>query len=113
MRLSPVLDVIREIAAGEAVQYASYKFVAGTAQRYRDAGVDWQRCIPKVPCRFRQSFFIKKSPYPCSPDSRVINSLSRLFSTVRLQDTRRLRGSANPRQPHMSQLSSLWTRGQP
>ena len=41
MRLSPVLDVIREAAAGEAIQYASYKFVAGTVQRYRDAGVDW------------------------------------------------------------------------
>jgi predicted dehydrogenase len=34
MRLGPMLETIREVAAGAAVQYASFKFVAGTVQRY-------------------------------------------------------------------------------
>ena len=41
MRHSPMLDVIRGVADGEAVHYLSFKFVAGPVERYRRAGVDW------------------------------------------------------------------------
>lgn len=41
MRHSPMLEVIREVAGGEPVQYLSFKFVAGPVERYRQAGVDW------------------------------------------------------------------------
>jgi predicted dehydrogenase len=41
MRLSPMLTVMRDVADGEAIQYLSFKFIAGTVDRYRQARVDW------------------------------------------------------------------------
>lgn len=36
-----LLDVLREQASGEAVQYLSFKFVGGLVERYREARCEW------------------------------------------------------------------------
>jgi predicted dehydrogenase len=41
IRYSPMIDTIREVAAGEAVQYAVFKFVGGMIDRYREQRVEW------------------------------------------------------------------------
>jgi predicted dehydrogenase len=41
MRYCPLIDTIREIAAGETLQYLSFKFVGGMVDRYRQQQVDW------------------------------------------------------------------------
>ena len=40
-RLSPMLDAITTIAAGEQVHYAGFRFIGGLTDRYREAGCDW------------------------------------------------------------------------
>ncbi len=40
-RQSPLLDAIRDAAAGEAVRVASFKFIGGMVDRYREARCDW------------------------------------------------------------------------
>ncbi len=40
-RQSPLLDAIRDAAAGEAVQVASFKFIGGMVDRYREARCEW------------------------------------------------------------------------
>src|SRR5258708_39659454 len=40
-RDSLLFNTIRETAAGEAVQYLAFKFVAGSNDRYRTAKCDW------------------------------------------------------------------------
>lgn len=41
MRYSPLVPTIRELAAGEQVQYVSLKFVGGMVDRYREQRVEW------------------------------------------------------------------------
>jgi predicted dehydrogenase len=41
LRYSPLIQTIREVAAGEAVQYITFKFVGGMVDRYRDQRVPW------------------------------------------------------------------------
>lgn len=41
IRYSPLIDTIREVAAGEAIHYAVFKFVGGMVDRYRDQRVPW------------------------------------------------------------------------
>jgi predicted dehydrogenase len=41
MRYCPLIATIREIAAGEPVQYLSFKFVGGMVDRYREHRVEW------------------------------------------------------------------------
>jgi predicted dehydrogenase len=41
IRYSPLLDTIREIAAGEAMQYIVFKFVGGMVDRYHQQRVEW------------------------------------------------------------------------
>ena len=40
-RYCPIIDTIREIAAGEAIQYLSFKFVGGMVDRYYQQKVEW------------------------------------------------------------------------
>jgi len=40
-RQSPLLDAIREATADEAVQVASFKFIGGMVDRYREARCEW------------------------------------------------------------------------
>ncbi len=40
-RYCPIIDTIREIAAGEAIQYLSFKFVGGMIDRYYQQKVEW------------------------------------------------------------------------
>lgn len=40
-RQSPLLDAIREATSGEAVQVASFKFIGGMVDRYREARCEW------------------------------------------------------------------------
>jgi predicted dehydrogenase len=40
-RYCPIIDTIREIAAGEAIQYLSFKFVGGMVDRYSQQRVEW------------------------------------------------------------------------
>jgi predicted dehydrogenase len=41
IRYSPLIDTIREIAAGEAVQYVVFKFIGGMVDRYHEQRVEW------------------------------------------------------------------------
>ena len=41
IRYSPLIDTIREIAAGEALQYIVFKFVGGMVDRYHEQRVEW------------------------------------------------------------------------
>ena len=41
LRYCPLIDTIREIAAGESVQYITFKFVGGMVDRYRQQRVEW------------------------------------------------------------------------
>src|ERR1700722_15388349 len=41
IRYSPLIDTIREVAAGEAVQYVVFKFIGGMIDRYREQRVEW------------------------------------------------------------------------
>ena len=41
IRYSPLIDTIREVAAGEAVQYVVFKFVGGMVDRYHEQRVPW------------------------------------------------------------------------
>jgi len=41
MRYCPIVQAIREIAAGEAIQYLSFKFVGGMVDRYHQQKVEW------------------------------------------------------------------------
>ena len=41
IRYSPLIDTIREVAAGEAVQYIVFKFVGGMVDRYHEQRVEW------------------------------------------------------------------------
>jgi predicted dehydrogenase len=41
IRYSKLIDTIRELAAGEAVQYVVFKFVGGMVDRYREQRVEW------------------------------------------------------------------------
>jgi len=41
LRYCPLIDTIREIAAGESVQYMTFKFVGGMVDRYRQQRVEW------------------------------------------------------------------------
>jgi predicted dehydrogenase len=41
IRYSKLIDTIREVAAGEAVQYVLFKFVGGMVDRYREQRVEW------------------------------------------------------------------------
>jgi predicted dehydrogenase len=40
-RHCPIIDTIREVAAGEAIQYLSFKFVGGMVDRYHQQKVEW------------------------------------------------------------------------
>jgi predicted dehydrogenase len=40
-RYCPIIDTIREIAAGEDIQYLSFKFVGGMVDRYYQQNVEW------------------------------------------------------------------------
>ena len=40
-RYCPIIDTIREVAAGEALQYLSFKFVGGMVDRYYQQNVEW------------------------------------------------------------------------
>ena len=40
-RYCGLVDAVREIAAGEALQYLSFKFIGGLVERYREARCDW------------------------------------------------------------------------
>jgi predicted dehydrogenase len=40
-RSSGFIEAIAEIAAGEAVQFASFRFIAGLTSRYRETACDW------------------------------------------------------------------------
>ena len=40
-RYCPIIETIREIAAGEAIQYLSFKFVGGMVDRYHQQNVEW------------------------------------------------------------------------
>ena len=41
MRYCPILDVVRDVARGEAIQYLSFKFVGGMVDRYYQQKVEW------------------------------------------------------------------------
>ena len=41
IRYSPLIDTIREVAAGEALQYVVFKFVGGMVDRYHEQRVEW------------------------------------------------------------------------
>ena len=41
MRYCPMIETIREIAAGEEIQYLSFKFVGGMVDRYHQQNVEW------------------------------------------------------------------------
>jgi len=41
VRYSPVINTIREIAAGEQIQYLSFKFIGGMVDRYYQQKVEW------------------------------------------------------------------------
>lgn len=41
VRYSPVINTIREIAAGEQIQYLSFKFIGGMVDRYYQQNVEW------------------------------------------------------------------------
>jgi len=41
MRYCPLIATIREIAAGERIQYLTFKFVGGMVDRYRQQQVEW------------------------------------------------------------------------
>jgi predicted dehydrogenase len=41
IRYSKLIDTIREVAVGEAVQYVVFKFVGGMVDRYREQRVEW------------------------------------------------------------------------
>jgi len=41
MRYCPIIATIREIAAGEQIQYLSFKFVGGMVDRYSQQKVEW------------------------------------------------------------------------
>jgi predicted dehydrogenase len=41
IRYSPLIDTIREIAAGEALHYIVFKFVGGMVDRYHEQRVEW------------------------------------------------------------------------
>jgi predicted dehydrogenase len=41
MRYCPMIDTIREVAADEAIQYLSFKFVGGMVDRYHQQNVPW------------------------------------------------------------------------
>ena len=41
MRYCPIIATIREIAAGEQIQYLSFKFVGGMVDRYTQQKVEW------------------------------------------------------------------------
>lgn len=41
LRYCPLIEKIQEIAAGEALQYLSFKFVGGMVDRYRQQQVEW------------------------------------------------------------------------
>lgn len=40
-RYSGFLDAVKEIAGGETVHYAGFRFIAGPPSRYREAGCEW------------------------------------------------------------------------
>jgi predicted dehydrogenase len=40
-RYCPIIDTIREVAAGEHIQYLSFKFVGGMVDRYYQQDVEW------------------------------------------------------------------------
>jgi predicted dehydrogenase len=40
-RYCPIIETIREVAAGEAIQYLSFKFVGGMVNRYYQQRVEW------------------------------------------------------------------------
>ncbi len=41
IRYSSLIDTVREVAAGEAVQYVVFKFVGGMVDRYHEQRVEW------------------------------------------------------------------------
>jgi predicted dehydrogenase len=41
IRYSPLIDTIREVAAGEALHYVVFKFVGGMVDRYHEQRVEW------------------------------------------------------------------------
>ena len=41
IRYSPLIDTVREVAAGEAVQYVAFKFIGGMVDRYHEQRVEW------------------------------------------------------------------------
>ena len=41
LRYCPLIDTIREVAPGEALQYIGFKFVGGMVDRYRQQRVEW------------------------------------------------------------------------
>jgi len=41
VRYSPVVQTIREVAAGEQIQYLSFKFIGGMVDRYSQQKVEW------------------------------------------------------------------------
>jgi predicted dehydrogenase len=41
MRYCPLVETIREVAAGERIQYLSFKFVGGMVDRYHQQKVEW------------------------------------------------------------------------
>jgi predicted dehydrogenase len=40
-RYCELLDALRDEAAGEPIQYASFKFIGGSVERYREARCEW------------------------------------------------------------------------
>jgi predicted dehydrogenase len=40
-RYCPLIDTLREVAAGEAIHYMTFKFVGGMVDRYRQNRVEW------------------------------------------------------------------------
>ena len=41
IRYSPLIETVREVAAGETVQYIVFKFVGGMVDRYHEQRVEW------------------------------------------------------------------------
>ena len=41
LRHCPLIDTVRQVAAGEAIQYITFKFVGGMVDRYRQQRVEW------------------------------------------------------------------------
>jgi len=41
LRHCPLIDTVREVAAGEALQYITFKFVGGMVDRYHQQRVEW------------------------------------------------------------------------